>query len=707
MRKLRKGFTIVELVIVIAVIAVLTAVLIPTFIHLTKKAKTSVDASLVANLNKALVIEEEETGKKPETMYDAVQGLKNQGFLVAQLITKSDDDLVYSVEKNKFFLSSDVDASKKHEYWHIESSVPAEQTWSIYAYNWNGDSATGLTVGFDAGEEEGIKNVSFVGGHDAILRTNSLETSLSINAPTNHVKRFGKAYLVEPCITANNSLEDRGYASWVTLTGGRFVVTPNTKVDYLFLDVDKNDSEQALSITLENNATMPEIVKPVLGLKDDETVKIVEVTTPEKTETLYLRGNSTIEDGQVFSSTDGGETLVPVTAETASPTAVAIANAKEAGKVVETGMTEEQKASAVVDAKTAAEVEEMREETGEDLSNYAARIGYKGYETFKAAYDAAQAGETISLMKDVSISASGNIDLRYFWILKNITIDGCNYTATVNQQRGFGICSENVTFKNITIATSSTSERCIDVRNGVVANTYVEELTLDHVTLTTATHKSGYDQPLTVGGNSTNFRDANNNVRKTKINVINHSAILTNNDAKAYYAIITFNPIELNIKDSSLKGWANVYFKGADSSYGSKGSVLNIDNCDMHSNNVYNGSSNAFAMIMLEDGTAAEKITVNIKNSNLNIDANSDQLQSLIGKSNGYVFELNVLEGNEVHFNGQNAVVAINGNGGTCSVANGNVVYSEQIESTGVSNVLSASQELREDGNGKYTVVAK
>ena len=38
MKKMKKGFTIVELVIVIGVIAILSAILIPTFVNLTEKA---------------------------------------------------------------------------------------------------------------------------------------------------------------------------------------------------------------------------------------------------------------------------------------------------------------------------------------------------------------------------------------------------------------------------------------------------------------------------------------------------------------------------------------------------------------------------------------------------------------------------------------------------------------------------------------------
>ena len=46
------GFTIVELVIVIAVMAILTAILVPTFVNLTAKANKASDQSLVKNLRK-------------------------------------------------------------------------------------------------------------------------------------------------------------------------------------------------------------------------------------------------------------------------------------------------------------------------------------------------------------------------------------------------------------------------------------------------------------------------------------------------------------------------------------------------------------------------------------------------------------------------------------------------------------------------------
>ena len=62
-RNNRKGFTIVELVIVIAVIVVLAAVLIPTFASIIDKANESADVQLVRQMNTILKAEETVDGK--------------------------------------------------------------------------------------------------------------------------------------------------------------------------------------------------------------------------------------------------------------------------------------------------------------------------------------------------------------------------------------------------------------------------------------------------------------------------------------------------------------------------------------------------------------------------------------------------------------------------------------------------------------------
>ena len=69
----KKGFTIVELVIVIAVIAILAAVLIPTFINLTKKANESADIQACRQMNTQLAINEVLKGKSINEVHAALK----------------------------------------------------------------------------------------------------------------------------------------------------------------------------------------------------------------------------------------------------------------------------------------------------------------------------------------------------------------------------------------------------------------------------------------------------------------------------------------------------------------------------------------------------------------------------------------------------------------------------------------------------------
>ena len=99
----KKGFTIVELVIVIAVIAILAAVLIPTFSSLVRKANISSDTVLAKNLNTALSLYEADNEVKE--FEDALEGIKEHGYLIANLNAKTSGCLfVWEKETNQILL---------------------------------------------------------------------------------------------------------------------------------------------------------------------------------------------------------------------------------------------------------------------------------------------------------------------------------------------------------------------------------------------------------------------------------------------------------------------------------------------------------------------------------------------------------------------------------------------------------------------------
>lgn len=98
-KRRRVGFTIVELVIVIAVIAVLAAILIPTFVSITKKANIANDTAVTKNLNTSAI------AAQADTFDEAFVAAKESGYLVANLNAKADGCFfVWEDETNQFLL---------------------------------------------------------------------------------------------------------------------------------------------------------------------------------------------------------------------------------------------------------------------------------------------------------------------------------------------------------------------------------------------------------------------------------------------------------------------------------------------------------------------------------------------------------------------------------------------------------------------------
>ncbi|MBQ3387223.1 MAG: hypothetical protein IJG53_07865, partial [Eggerthellaceae bacterium] len=315
---------------------------------------------------------------------------------------------------------------------------------------------------------------------------------------------------------------------------------------------------------------------------------------------------------------------------------------------------------------------------------YVAQIGEMGYESLEAAIAAAQDGQTIVLLQDINLTDSSAYTNNRIPITHSITIDGGNHTVTVIN-RGFGVGEGaansvmlDVVFKNITINNASSGARCIDTRG------HINSLTLDHVTLSTQ-GGSGYTQPLTIGGNQASVATI----------IITNSTIETNSEGTAYYAIITFNPVNMTITNSTIKGWACIYAKGKDSSAGSAGSVFTITGSTLVSKNVYSGTSNAFSMFMAEDNNVKFVVT----NSRLEVTQTGDQCQAIVSAEDftGVVAKLG--EGNTVTFTGEKATFVSNDAEAEITGGRFNKAVPEEY--------LADGFELVSNSDGTYSVAEK
>ena len=206
MRKTNKrGFTIVELVIVIAVIAILAAVLIPTFSNLVKKANVTSDTQLIRNLNTALAVDNQEH----PTMQSALDAAALAGYDVERINASATGNEILWDSKNDLFCyltASGIDyipesnmtdnkrPTEKVAYWRItdDASLAVSGPYSVY---YTGDApADGkvtTSVGFDAGTKTGITEVTYTSnaGQDVIIRTNG--GALTVSASTDDVKHYG------------------------------------------------------------------------------------------------------------------------------------------------------------------------------------------------------------------------------------------------------------------------------------------------------------------------------------------------------------------------------------------------------------------------------------------------------------------------------------------------------------------------------------
>lgn len=250
MKNSKKGFTLVELIIVIAVIALLAAVLIPTFSSLISKANQAKDEALVSNLNKAIALSTE----KYDTVYDVLGAVKeNAGFDVAKISASVSEHeilwdsvnycFVYKTEKGITGIpdtqtNKDV---KDYQYWQfLSKEIPAvaNQKYSIY---WAGAdlAEANVAVGFDAGEAK-IEKISYARAENAeALENVNIRTSggkLEITAKNDSVSHYGMVDSVKISAVASHSYYEKGEVRGnLTIVKGRLAISEKAVVNTILV----------------------------------------------------------------------------------------------------------------------------------------------------------------------------------------------------------------------------------------------------------------------------------------------------------------------------------------------------------------------------------------------------------------------------------------------------------------------------------------
>ena len=244
---LRRGFTIMELVIVIAVIAVLAAVLIPTFANLTERANESADTQTVENLNTILRADETIDGEKPATMQEALEHALSGGYNVSALTPTSDgNSILWNQEDNRFVLAdsetgeiiakdditTDTTATG-YTYWAVvgdsdDLEVAEAKSFSRYYTSADviTDNAVSANAGVDVSALETAVDITYskaASAQDVVINGNG--GALTVNADTDTVSAYGVFSSVDGKAVADESLHIYAEVTGnISIADGRLVI---------------------------------------------------------------------------------------------------------------------------------------------------------------------------------------------------------------------------------------------------------------------------------------------------------------------------------------------------------------------------------------------------------------------------------------------------------------------------------------------------
>ena len=242
----KKGFTIVELVIVVAVIAILAAVLIPTFSGIIRKANESKDNQLIKNLNTAIAADVD--GDK--TMAAAIAAAAEFGFDLAKIDAKVEgNEILWDSVANVFcylnegtveYLGEVANKGTGAQLWIIDTDGNTEthDEYSSYVANVEAGKTVVANHSIDVTACEGV-NVEYKGANNVDIYTNG--GVLTVDAPSATVNHYGDAAEVYVNAVSENTFNLYAKVGYLEVAAGQHVVLKSgSKANAIFADTTSN-----------------------------------------------------------------------------------------------------------------------------------------------------------------------------------------------------------------------------------------------------------------------------------------------------------------------------------------------------------------------------------------------------------------------------------------------------------------------------------
>ena len=322
---LRRAFTITELVIVIAVIAILAAVLIPTFTNLVNRANESADIQMVKNLN-TILSSEEALGNRADTIEEALEQALDGGYKVENLTPTSDgNDIVWDAVNNRFALV-DSDGNKIYgdaltpdpisgqDYWKITNdySKTSDNTFSWYLTEdaeLPTDSASGsleVTSSINLSAFPDLKSITVSDKAEGTINitTNSEDVEIIASTTTAETAPIINIYGTAGTIAAKNnygettggqfgmnSLHVYGKVEGIYYANGHIVIENGAAVNYIICTQVINSNLDQFNIEVKNDGTLNYLAYSHIFTNSSKLEEIITYENKNPTTTVLTSTN--------------------------------------------------------------------------------------------------------------------------------------------------------------------------------------------------------------------------------------------------------------------------------------------------------------------------------------------------------------------------------------------------------------------------------
>ena len=263
----KRGFTIIELVIVIAVIAILAAVLIPTFANIIQKANVANDVALARNMNTILIADEATNGRSTD-MYDVLIALEQGGFKLENLNPRADGNVFAWDKANNQIVYLDKNSDKpifqakeigdnKGDLYITTRKAEVFADYPGYSYYFASDISGDITLDegscLDTGEFALKGNVSVKTSKDVEIH-GTINGTITVNSTSGKITNYSVVNSVVIENTASTSYHERGHVAAMEIKNslkGKVVLENDAYVEKL--------TNNKTSGTVENNGFVKEV----------------------------------------------------------------------------------------------------------------------------------------------------------------------------------------------------------------------------------------------------------------------------------------------------------------------------------------------------------------------------------------------------------------------------------------------------------------